>query len=266
MKAKIAVAQMNSGADAKKNLDKMCAMTKEAKAQGADLILFPEHADYLGHGMRKQAQLIDGELIGTLSACAALNRIYLHLGSFTEKSDTNRPYNTSVLFDRDGKTVATYRKTHLFEVDIEGGTKVREADTVSPGDQIVVCDTDFGRVGFAICYDLRFPQLFQKMAKAGADIICMPANFTYETGKAHWEVLLRARAIENTCYIVAADQVGEKPEFTAYGHSMIIDAWGNVLTQSEQTEGLIYATIDLEYLKQVRRQMPSLHNTREDLY
>ncbi|SDB22050.1 carbon-nitrogen hydrolase family protein [Eubacterium oxidoreducens] len=265
MKAIIAVAQIDSGADIQQNISKMCAMTKEAKQNGADLILFPEHADDLGTGMRKRAQGLDGKLIETMAKCAAEHEIYLHLGSFAQKSDCDKPYNTSVLFDRRGNVIASYQKTHLFEVDMKGKTSVKESDTVSAGNEIVVVDTDFARIGMAICYDLRFPQLFYKMAKQGAQIICLPANFTYDTGKAHWEILLRARAIETTCYIAAADQIGQKPEFRAYGHSMIIDPWGDKLAEATDEESIIYAEYDTDRMREIRSSMPSLDNAREDL-
>lgn len=257
---------MDSSQDRSENLRKMENMTKQAAANGADLVLFPEHADFLGKPMSLYAETDHGELAQTLGKMAADNGIWLHCGSIPESGPEGKPYNTSLLFDRNGKLIAKYRKIHLFEVDMSDGPSVNESDIIEAGNEVVVVDTEFGRVGFTICYDLRFPELFHALADQGADLIFMPADFTAVTGAAHWEVLLRARAIENTCYIAAADQVGKKPDFESYGHSMLIDPWGRVLAKMEKEEGLIYADFDTELLAQVRGQMPSLKNARKDLW
>lgn len=266
MKATIAVAQMDSTGNRSENLRKMEDMTKRAAAEGADLILFPEHADFLGKPIGLHAEADHGKLAQALGRMAAENRIWLHSGSIPEMNPEGKPYNTSLFFDRDGNLAAKYRKIHLFEVDISNGPRVNESDVIEAGDKAVIVDTEFGRVGFAICYDLRFPELFHKLADQGAELIFLPANFTALTGAAHWEVLVRARAIENTCYIAAAGQVGRKPDFESYGHSMIIDPWGRILSEKEDGEGLIYADFDNGVLEQVRRQMPSLNNARKDLW
>lgn len=266
MKVKIAVAQMNSTQDRPANLRKMEELTKEAAASGAGLILFPEHADFLGKPMSLHAETDHGALSEALGKMAADSGIWLHCGSIPESGPEGKPYNTSLFFDRSGKLAAKYRKIHLFEVDMADGPSVRESDVITAGNEVVMVDTEFGRMGFAICYDLRFPELFHALADQGADLIFMPADFTAVTGAAHWETLLRARAIENTCYIAAADQFGEKPDFVSYGHSMIIDPWGRVLAQIEEQEGLIYADFDTDVLAQVRGQMPSLKNARKDLW
>ena len=265
MKRKLAVAQMDSGASEEKNLARMRSMTKEAAEQGADLILFPEHAVYLGENMAEHAQTAEGACVRELAAIAAENHIYLHCGSLSEKTADGKPYNTSLFFDREGNLMASYRKLHLFEADIPGGASVKEADEVRAGERPVLADTDFTKVGFAICYDLRFPELFHHMADEGAELIFLPANFTAETGAAHWECLLRARAIENTCYVMAAGQIGQKPQFHAYGHSMIIDPWGEILAEAGEEEGLIFADFDPEKIKETRRKMPSLKNARKDI-
>ncbi len=262
MKKRLAVAQMDSGASEEKNLAKMRSMTKEAAEQGADLILFPEHALYLGRQMQEHAYGKDDIWVKELASIAAENQIYLHCGSLSEKSADEKPYNTSLFFDREGKLTAGYRKIHLFEADIPGGASVKEANEVRAGEEPVLADTDFARVGFAICYDLRFPELFHLMAEEGADLLFLPANFTAETGAAHWECLLRARAIENTCYVMAAGQIGQKPQFHAYGHSMIIDPWGEILAEAGEEEGLIFADFDTEKIKETRRKMPSLKNAK----
>ncbi len=266
MKAKIAVVQMDSTGDRHGNLRKMEELTKQAAFEGADLILFPEHADYLGKPMSLHAETDSGKLAESLSRMASDNHIWLHSGSIPEMNPAGKPYNTSLFFDRNGNLAAKYRKIHLFEVDISDGPSVNESDVIAAGKEAIVVDTEFGRVGFAICYDLRFPELFHALADGGAELIFMPANFTAVTGAAHWEVLLRARAIENTCYIAAAGQVGRKPDFESYGHSMIIDPWGRILAEQEEGEGLIFAEFDTDVLAQVRGQMPSLKNARKDLW
>lgn len=266
MKAKIAVVQMNSIADRQANLKKMEELTAEAAANGADLILFPEHADFMGGSMSDFAEPDDGELAAALSAMAAKYQIYLHCGSMPEKNPEGLPFNTSLFFDRTGKLIAEYRKIHLFEVDMSDGPSVKESSVIAAGDRVVTVDTDFGRVGFAICYDLRFPELFHAMADQGAQLIFMPADFTDPTGQAHWEVLLRARAIENTCYIAAADQIGQKQHYEAHGNSMIIDPWGRVLARAEKEETILYAEFNSEVVSMRRLQMPSLKNARKDLF
>ena len=266
MKVKIAAAQMNSGNDRRATLIRMEEMTREAAAAGADLILFPEHADFIGKPMSQYAETDHGELAASLGKLAADNEIWLHCGSIPERNPDGKPFNTSLFFNRKGNLVAKYRKIHLFEVDLSDGPAVNESDIIEAGREVMVADTDFGRVGFAICYDLRFPELFHTMADLGAELIFMPADFTAMTGKDHWEVLLRARAIENTCYVAAANQIGEKPDFVSYGHSIIIDPWGRILAEKEEGEGLIYADFDTETVRRIRRQMPSLKNARKDLW
>ena len=266
MKARIAAAQMDSSDNRQDNLRRMEKLAESAAENGADLILFPEHADFLGKPMLPHAEPDDGMLAESLSRIASKYRLYLHCGSIPEYNPAGRPYNTSLFFDRTGKLVAKYRKLHLFEVDISDGPSVNESDLIEAGNEIVVADTDFGRIGFAICYDLRFPELFHALADKGAELILLPADFTATTGRDHWEVLLRARAIETACYVAAADQIGHKPDFTSYGHSMIIDPWGRILAEKKDREGLIYADFDTEVLAQVRSQMPSLKNARKDLW
>ena len=171
-----------------------------------------------------------------------------------------------MLISPEGKILATYSKLHMFDITLADGTPYRESDRVKPGDSIVTVETELGIFGMSICYDVRFPEIYRLMALRGAQVIFVPASFTMPTGKDHWEVLLRARAIENGCYIVAAGQIGQKPAYAAYGNSLVADPWGTVIARSKDAPGITYAEIDLDYLEKIRKQIPSLENRRSDLY
>ncbi len=266
MRYKMAVAQMDTGSDTRVNREKTRQYIREAAGRGADFIVFPEHADYLGRDHASHAVLVPGEMTRFFASCAEKYGIQIHCGTITEQNPGRNPYNTSVLFSSRGEILGCYRKLHLFDVALEGAPGYRESDEASPGDEIVLCDTEFGRIGMAVCYDLRFPELFRLLAKQGAELIVLPANFTEETGRAHWETLVRARAIENTCFVAAAGQCGKKDAFASYGHSMIVDPWGNVLAEAGSQEEILYADIDTDRIRQVREQIPSLSNVREDVY
>ena len=171
----------------------------------------------------------------------------------------SRAYNTSLLFDPEGNVIARYRKIHLFDVDIEGGVSTMESETRQPGSEIVVAETEFCPMGLTVCYDLRFPELYRALALSGARMVFVPSAFTAVTGEAHWEPLLRARAIENQVYIVAPDQIGKNPySFATYGNSMIVDPWGRVLARASDLPAIIFAEVDLDYLAKVRAELPSL--------
>lgn len=266
MKYKVAVAQMDSGEDTEENQLKMERYMKKAAGNGADLIIFPEHAEYLGMDYENHASPVPGEITDFYASCAERYGLYVHCGTLTEKREGGKPYNTSILFSPEGKMVSCYRKLHMFDVEITDGPGYMESEEVSPGNDIVVCDTEFGRIGLAVCYDLRFPELFRIMAKQGAGLMVLSANFTENTGKAHWEALLRARAIENTCYVAAAGQCGKRGAFASHGHSMVIDPWGRVIARAGTEEEILYAVVDTERIKEVRNQIPSLANVREDVY
>ena len=266
MKYKIALGQMDSGSDKKENLRKMREMTEQAASKGAALIAFPETADYIGPSMAGHAEPLTGETVQFLRDLAAENHITVLCGSILEQSgEGGRVYNTSLLISEQGEICASYRKLHMFDIETET-VKVKESDWCKPGDEVILCGGQLGNLGMTICYDLRFPELYRILAAAGAEVIFVPANFTYDTGKAHWETLLRARAIENTCFIVAPDQCGTKPKYRAYGHSMVIGPWGDVLARGGTEEELIFCEIDLEQIRKVREKMPSLAGRRTDVY
>ena len=267
---RVAAVQMNSRDDIAANLDTALALIDRAAASGARLVALPEVWTYLGpsEGNRDAAEPIPGPTVELLAERARRHRLYLHAGSLYE-SRPGEPLlrNTAVVLNPDGDIIARYSKIHMFDVTLDGVAAYRESDTNAPGDEIVVADVDGVRVGLAICYDLRFPELFRILALRGAEVVVLPAAFTLTTGKDHWEVLIRARAIENGLFMVAPAQVGQfPPHHHTYGRSLIVDPWGIVLATAPDTETVVVADLDLAYLKKVRRQIPSLANRMPDRY
>jgi len=266
----VALVQMNSGDDKDANIAEALAGIDRAAASGARFVSLPEYWSYLGpdEGSAAAAELIPGPLTGLLAAKAREHGIYLHAGSMLERAEGEpKLFNTTVVFDPAGEIVARYRKMHLFDVDIASDTAYRESNTMAPGEEIVTFDLDGVTVGLTICYDLRFPELFRILALRGAEIIMVPAAFTLMTGKDHWETLLRARAIENTCFVIAADQVGQHPPgLWCNGRSMVVDPWGLVVAQASDRPMVLTATVDLEEIRRVRRQIPSLANRVPERY
>jgi predicted amidohydrolase len=267
---RVAVAQMNSRDDKAANLRRAEALIDEAAAQGARLVAFPEVFDYLGPNAMTAGipEPIPGPLTERLAAKAREHGIYVHAGSVHEQSDVEgKCYNTTVLFDPNGEMIAKYRKIHLFDIDLTGHVSANESGTILPGNEVVTAEIDGHTVGLAICYDLRFPELFRLLAVAGAEVLFLPAAFTMFTGKDHWHVLLRARAIENQCYVLAPAQIGpHEPEGQCYGHSIIVDPWGVVLGEAPNREGLVVSDLDFDALQGIRTQLPSLMNRRPSAY
>ncbi len=257
---------MDSIADKAENLAFAGEMIAEAAAEGAQMAAFPETMNYMGKDYRYQAETLTGETFSFMAEQAARRGIWIVTGSIPLIHESGHPTNTLALISPKGKIVCTYSKIHMFDVDIEGGTSFQESAHNTPGDEIVLADTPFGRLGFSICYDLRFGELYRTMALGGAQLIFVPSSFTEKTGEAHWETLLRARAIENGVYIAAPAQIGHKNVGDAYGHAMVIDPWGRVLAEKAEGTGLIYAQIDPSLPEKIRRQIPSLKNRREDIY
>lgn len=265
-KWKVALVQMNSGADEQGNMNRAESFISQAASEGARLVVLPETADFIGKGMRRRAKPVPGEWDSFFSQQASKHGIWLHGGSVTEKMPEGNPFNTSLLYAPDGTRIAEYRKLHMFDADIENGPSYCESRTICPGEEIVLARTDLGVLGLSICYDLRFPELFRLQSMNGAQVLVLAANFTKPTGEKHWKTLLRARAIENTCYVMACDQCGEKPTFTAYGHSMIISPMGDVIAEAGEEECLLTAEIDLQEITRTRTQITSLQNVRGDIY
>lgn len=262
---KVALVQMDTQSDREENLRKMGERIREAVGNGAGLVVFPETVEYIGPRLAEHASDVPGDITARFSSYARENGVWLHAGSITEKSE-KKPRNLSMLFSPDGRCRAEYRKLHMFDVEVEDGPCYQESKGIAAGDQVCLADTEFGRLGLSICYDLRFPQLYRLMADHGAEILIVSANFTDPTGEAHWEPLLRARAIENTCYVLACGQCGQKKAFKAHGHSMVINPWGRVLASAGDREEIIYAQLSQEVLANTRKQIPCLKNQRDDLY
>lgn len=260
----VGVVQMTSTADVDHNLSVVERLAAQAAQDGARLVVVPECFAYLGpeEGKLAVAEAL-GEAGPILSRCQAIARsldVELLLGGFWERSaEPTKVHNTSIHLAASGTIKATYRKVHLFDVDLPDGTKLAESETVAAGSQTVVTDAPFGKLGLSICYDLRFPELYRRLVDGGAIALAIPAAFTQTTGKDHWHILLRARAIEQQCYVLAAAQTGHHygPRFS-YGHAMIVDPWGRILAECEDGEGIAIAEIDPAVVAAVRRSLPSL--------
>ena len=262
-----AAIQMKSEKDWQANLLQAEALLKQAAASGARLAILPENAFYNGRQSQEMAESWTGRTAAWAAAIAKTLGLYLLAGSFFEKNSNGLPYNTSLFLGPDGQRISAYRKTHLFDVDMTQGPSVSESSLASPGEELVLAKANgVGCVGFSICYDLRFPELFRCLALQGAEVFLCPANFTFATGQLHWQLLLRARAAENGAYLIGAAQCGQSPTYRAYGHSMIVDPWGKVLAEGGQEPGVVMAEIDLPEVAQARRQLGMLQNRREDLY
>lgn len=260
-----AAVQMTAGANKPANRARAEALVERAVRRGAELVVLPELFDCLHEPetMVAQAEDADGLTARAMQALAARLRITLVAGSFTRRLADGRAANTSLVFGPEGDRLASYDKMHLFDVEIPGQVACRESAFIVPGEQIAVTDTPHGRLGQAICYDLRFPELFRAMSARGAEVLAVPAAFVLATGRDHWEVLLRARAIENQAFVVAANQIGQHtPKLRTYGRSMIVDPWGTVLAVAPDSEGLALAEIDLDRLRQIRHTLPALRHRR----
>jgi predicted amidohydrolase len=263
---RVAVCQLNSREDRDHNLAVARELLGQAASAGAELAVLPEYVDYLGPGKgAPEPEGIDGDFARFFATAAQELGIWVHAGSFHEAGpDAERTFNTSLVFDPVGGLVATYRKIHLYDVEIAGRVSYQESRSVAPGADTVVAEIGGIRTGLSICYDLRFPELYRRLAVQGdARVLVVPAAFMMHTGRDHWEVLLRARAIENQCYVVAAGQIGDhEPGRTCFGRSMIVDPWGTVLAQVPDSVGIVTAELDLGRLETVRSELPSLANRR----
>lgn len=266
MRVRAAVVQMTSTADAARNLEAACRLVAEAAGRGATFVGLPENFAFLRSEGEPvpDPQALDGPWVSRMAEEARRHRVTLLLGSLPEaiRGDP-RVHNTSVLLGPDGATLAVYRKIHLFDIDLPGLEHLKESRAVAPGTGLVVADTVFGRLGLSICYDLRFPELYRALIRKGARVLAVPSAFTERTGKDHWEVLLRARAIENLAYVVAPAQAGHHGRGrTSHGHALIADPWGAVLAQVPDGEGVAVADLDFERQDRLRRELPALSHVR----
>jgi predicted amidohydrolase len=264
-----AAVQLNSTDDKSRNLDAAERLVRAAAADGAELIGLPEKWNLLAGGetLAAGAEPLDGPAITAARGWARELGVHLLAGSVTVRlPDEDRPANTSVLIDPEGEIEATYRKIHMFDVDV-GGVAYRESEHEEPGAQVVLAAAGDAKLGMTVCYDLRFPELYRILALRGARILTVPAAFTLATGKDHWEPLLRARAIENACFVLAPNQIGDAPpHYRSYGRSMIVDPWGVVLATAPDEECFVAADLDFAHQDRVRDSLPALANRRPAAY
>jgi predicted amidohydrolase len=264
---RVAAVQMSSKLDKPANWDAAERLVAEAAAGGAELVVLPEMFDLYGdlRLAAEQAEPIPGPTSQRLSAWAARHQIWLCGGSLSERAaGCDRAFNASVLLDDRGQIVAKYRKLHLFDADLAGQVSVQESAHFAPGEQIVCTCASRGTFGQAICYDLRFPELFRALSERGMEALLFPSAFTQTTGQDHWEILVRARAIENQCFVVAANQAGRHTDKSeSYGHSLIVDPWGRILAAAgEQPEAVLHATLEFALLDRIRARLPALAHRR----
>jgi deaminated glutathione amidase len=264
-----AAVQLNSTDEYDRNLEVAERLVRAAAADGAELVVLPEKWTVLGppEALRARAEPLDGPALTAASSWAREHRIFLVAGSVPELvPEQEKLANTSVMFGPDGKARAVYRKIHMFDVQVGDVTYEESADE-QPGDEIVVGDADGVTLGLTICYDLRFPELYRILALRGARVITVPSAFTERTGRDHWEVLVRGRAIEDQVFMIAAAQIGfAPPHYRSYGRSMIVDPWGVVMTQAADTECFVSADLDFAIQTEMRESLPSLRNRRPEAY
>lgn len=260
--------QMRVTADRNDNLKIACQHIREAAAENSDFVVLPEMfcCPYQNSCFHDYGEPDGGEIQRQLLKLAAELKIYLIAGSIPEL-DGEKIYNTSYVYHPDGRQIAKHRKVHLFDIDIQNGQQFRESDTLSPGDQMTVFDTDFGRMGLCICFDLRFEELARCMCLQGANCIFVPAAFNMTTGPAHWELLFRQRAIDNQCFLIGVSPArDESASYIAYGNSIAVNPWGSILCRAGAEEAILYADLDLQEIVSIRRQLPILSARRPELY
>lgn len=262
----VAAVQMTSRADKAHNLRTADELVRKAARRGATFIGLPENFAWLGPeaGRTAAAEPLEGPTLTHFAALARELKVTLLAGSVLETGPLDgRVFNTSVLLGPEGARLGVYRKIHLFDVEVGDGQHYHESAAVAPGAQVVVADAPLGKVGLSVCYDLRFPELYRLQADAGAVLLTVPAAFTLATGKDHWEVLLRARAIENQAYVVAPAQQGRHAQDRmTWGHAMVVDPWGLVTARASEGEGLAMSEFDLSLLEKIRRSLPALQHRR----
>jgi len=266
-KLKLAVVQLRTELEQAETMAKTEGMVREAARNGAEIVVLPEmfNCPYSGKYFRKYAALGHEAAVSELSRWARENGVLLVGGSIPELED-GKLYNTCFVFNEKGEQIAKHRKVHLFDVDLPG-MRFRESDTFAPGQKITTFETRWGTMGAAICFDVRFPELFRAMARRGAQILFLPAQFNHKTGPAHWELSLRARAVDNEVFVVGASAARFAGfSYESWGHSMVVDPFGEVLAGCGDEETIVYAEIDLGRIDEVRQQLPTFLHLREELY
>ena len=265
---KLALCQLKGSYDKEESRQTVRRYVTEAASNGADVIALPEMWDcpYSNDYFREYAETADGETVKFMSDLAAELGVYLIGGSISEIDD-DKVYNTAFCFDREGRMIGRHRKTHLFDIDVEGGIRFMESDTLTAGDSATVIDTEFGKIGVAICYDVRFPELFRRMTLDGARMVILPAAFNMTTGPAHWDITMRARALDNQIFFAANSPArDEEGIYVAYGNSCIVSPWGDFIAHADEKECILYADIDFDYEDSIRDQLPLLKHRRPELY
>ncbi|MCL2258919.1 MAG: carbon-nitrogen hydrolase family protein [Proteobacteria bacterium] len=261
---KLAALQMTSLADKNANLQTATRLVTQAAQQGALWVGLPENCFWMGPPQQtsNMAETLEGPSVSAMANLAKRLGVGILVGSFLEKHESSeKPYNSSVLLSPQGECLPVYRKIHLF--DAETGEHHHESANISPGNSPTCIHTPAGIMGLSICYDVRFPELYRQLSSQGAQLLWVPAAFTWETGCAHWEILLRARAIENLCWLAAPAQTGQhSPNRKTFGHAMVVDPWGKVVARCEEAEGMALATIDLQLLAEIRSRLPALQHRR----
>lgn len=264
-----AVVQMIVDVEKQVNLVRARRAVAHARVQGAELVVLPEMfiCPYDSEVFEHYAEPEGGDSYQYLSELAAEAHVVLVAGSVPERDSDGKLYNTCYIFSEEGNLLGKHRKVHLFDIDIEGGQTFKESETLTAGDAYTVVETSLGKIGVMICFDIRFPDLAMSMAKAGADMIAVPGAFNMTTGPAHWELLFKARALDNQLWMIGASPA-RQPEATyiAYGHSLVVDPWGQVTASLGEKEDLLIADIDLSYMKSVRQQLPVLSARKEAVY
>ena len=265
---RLAVGQMTSTDDVDRNFSACHRLCEQAAAAGADVLVLPECFAFLGRGdgdLVKTMAPLDSPLFRRFSDLARLHNLWVCFGGFPEQDSETHAFNAHVVVDNHGVVQSVYRKIHLFDVVLPSVT-LRESAATSAGADVVVADSPVGKLGLTVCYDLRFPELYRTLAARGAEVLLVPAAFTLTTGKEHWEVLLRARAIENQCWVAAAAQTGRhNDKRESFGHAMIIDPWGTIVAQCRDGEGIAVAEIDADWQASVRARMPVWQHRRPEL-
>ncbi|MDD4503550.1 MAG: carbon-nitrogen hydrolase family protein [Clostridiaceae bacterium] len=268
-KPRIALIQMHVEEDKLRNIANASELVKKAAEQNADMVILPEMfcCPYKTSNFPIYAEKEGGECYRLLSDLAKKHKIYLVAGSMPEKDNEGRVFNTSYAFDREGYKIGKHRKMHLFDIAVEGGQHFKESETLTAGNEVTVFETEFGKIGLAICYDFRFPELSRLMVDEGAKAIIVPAAFNMTTGPAHWEIMFRSRAIDNQVYTVGIAPARDVNScYISYGNSIIVSPWGDVAAKMDEKEGFIIGTLDLDYVEKVRRELPLLAHRRRDIY